>query len=104
MSIELLKKYIHENDIILLGKDKYRLFGITSFSLKKEVCEHSSGIDKQTLASIDAKNVIRFYGWEGVTRQTVMFALLHELMHLLGHHLKRKSLYPLRISVFFHYI
>lgn len=92
MNSEIFKKYVEENDIILLGKEKFRIFGITSFSIKKEIVDNVPEClkDRNPLASISKDKVLQFYNVEdNISRQQLMFILLHEVMHLICHHLKR---------------
>jgi len=93
MDKETLKRHIKDCDTILLGKEKYRIFGITSYAIKKRVienCPFELGCG-EALACLKPGKIMEFYATHDINREQVMFVLLHELMHLMCKHLSRKG-------------
>ncbi len=93
MDKELLKKHIQDCDTILLGKEKYRIFGIISYAIEKKVIDNSPFelSNGEALACIKPGKIMEFYATHEINREQTMFILLHELMHLMCKHLCRKN-------------
>jgi predicted metal-dependent peptidase len=93
--LQTVDKLITETDVILLGKKNLRYFGILSYGLKKTVFAPGEpgyaklpSYVKGTFAATDGKKIF-FIVQEGLTREDIIFATLHETLHIISGHIVR---------------
>ena len=97
MRLSDIKTLLYECELILLGKKKFKLFGIISYGLTKRILqENQKGFPKDNMPSIytklseNGKQLVIVHR-NDITRGHIIYGILHQIIHIICGHLNRKG-------------